>query len=114
MRVQTGKKVDGEYGGEGPELVDFVGEDFTWPSSDGWPSIDFCVDVYLSPDNKRGGQWYDCIPALREKLNEIKRYRSMRDPHHVPAVVSREVQTTSWAEEVETETSREQAELAME
>ena len=114
MRVQTGKKVDGEYGGEGPELVDLVGEDFTWPSSDGWPSIDFCIDVYLSPDNKRGGLWYDCIPALREKLDEIKRYRSMRDPHHVPAVVSREVQTTSWAEEVETERGREQAELAME
>lgn len=114
MRVQTGKKVDGEYGGEGPELVDLVGEDFTWPSSDGWPSVDFCVDVYLSDGNKRGGLWYDCIPALKERLNEIKKYRSMRDPHHVPVVVSKAVQTSSWAEETEVERGRENAELAME
>lgn len=86
MRIQTGKKVDGEYVGEAPELVDLVGEDFEWPASDGWPSLDFCVDVYLSEGNKRGGVWFDCIPALREKLEEVKKFRNVASAKYVPPV----------------------------
>nr|UHS71788.1 MAG: RNA-dependent RNA polymerase [Permutotetraviridae sp.] len=101
MRVQTGKKVNGEYVGESPELEALTGEDFAWPSSDGWPSIDFCVDVYLSNENKRGGAWIDCVPALREKLDQVRKYRSMNSAIRVPAVVFRQ-DTGDWSVDMET------------
>lgn len=80
QRVQSGKKVEvapgkWEHTGQAPELEQLVGTDFQWPTSDGWPSMDFCLDVYLSPDNKTEGEWYSCVPSLEEELKKLRTTR---------------------------------------
>ncbi|APG76972.1 RdRp [Hubei permutotetra-like virus 10] len=80
QRVQSGKKVEvapgkWEHTGQSPELEQLVGSDFQWPTSDGWPSQEFCLDVYLSPDNKIGGEWYSCVPSLEEDLKKLRSKR---------------------------------------
>jgi hypothetical protein len=112
MRVQTGKKVNGEYVGDSPELKELAGEDFEWPSSDGWPSRDFCIDVYLSEENRKGGAWIDCVPALREKMDEVRKFRSLANAVRVPAMVEKPT-TGSWAEETEAEQSQQKVTLAI-
>jgi len=90
MRVQSNSGT-----GEQPELIHLVGDDFAWPSSDGYPTVDFCRDVYLSPENKLGGEWVYCIPSLVSPLKEFRKVVKNIDPA--------KTETKNWAREVATE-----------
>lgn len=90
MRVQTGKKVQGERVGEGPELLTMVGEDFAWPTSDGFPNQSFCKNVFLSKDNRlKDGEWIPAFPKLADKIKEARKVLE-----YVSPVVPR---TRAWA-----------------
>lgn len=67
MRVQAG-----EGNGERPESV-LIPEDFVWPSSDGVPNPDYCLNVFLSEGNKlKSAEWLYIFPHLKNVLRERK------------------------------------------
>lgn len=95
--------------GEKPELVALTGEDFEWPSSDGVPSREFCLDVFLSEDNKLGGVWIDLFPTLGE---ELKRFRKTRQK---ASIVTMNMELNkSWADQVLVKELQDNAEKFME
>nr|QQP18759.2 RNA-dependent RNA polymerase [Soybean thrips permutotetra-like virus 1] len=101
MAVQSGAKNEhGENTGSAPESTGLVEEGWAWPSSDGWPTREFCLDVYLSQDNKLGGVWVEAFPELGVALKEMRKF-------YRPAKAATPRESTSWAvettaEEVET------------
>jgi hypothetical protein len=95
MRVQTG-------GGKGarPENLMIVGEDFHWPSSDGFPTVEFCKNVYLSKDNlfknsPQGELWQHVFPDL---VPELLLYRKQKEYLELVKTVDK-----SWVSEVAAE-----------
>lgn len=77
QRVQAGKGK-----GEGPELETFVGVDFEWPTSDGYPTADFCRNVYLHPRNKiqKEELWIYAFPDLKSHLSAFRRRKKYVEP----------------------------------
>nr|WPR16590.1 MAG: RNA-dependent RNA polymerase [Pseudoscorpian permutotetra-like virus] len=74
MRTQTGPiGPDGTHVGDSPELVSFVGEDFEWPSSDGFPDVDFCLSLYMTDNNKILGNWLPVMPSLEDDIKKFRR-----------------------------------------
>lgn len=98
QRVQANKGT-----GEQPELVSMVGDEFTWPSSDGYPSLAFCKDVYLSEKNKLGGEWIKAFPDLDLAL---RAYRKKREKAAI-LVTKDEREDADWADQVEGDEARE-------
>jgi len=69
------QRIQSNSNGERPEFVMLTDEDFVWPSSDGFPTKDFCRDVYLSRDNRLGGEWLHVFPDLKDDLQEFREKR---------------------------------------
>jgi len=69
QRVQAGSGK-----GEGPELDKMIDEDFEWPSSDGYPTVKFCKNVYLSEGNtfQEDGLWTVAFPDLKVHLKDFR------------------------------------------
>nr|WPR18516.1 MAG: RNA-dependent RNA polymerase [Skomarfal virus 32] len=69
--VQRVQADDGR--GERPEHHMICGEDFRWPTSDGFPEINFCKNVFLSDDNTIEGNWWRHIfPDLKSQLKAFR------------------------------------------
>jgi hypothetical protein len=67
--------------GEKPELETFTGEDFRWPTSDGFPTRLFCKNVYLTPENKlEGEEWIYAFPSLKAELAAFRRKKMTIEP----------------------------------
>jgi len=72
MRLQTTNESNGEM----PELIAMTGEEFSWPTTDGVPSVEFCKNVFLSKENEiENAQWIEIFPDLKERLKEYRRVR---------------------------------------
>lgn len=73
QRVQAGSGR-----GERPELDKMIDEDFEWPSSDGYPTVKFCKNVYLSEGNtfQEEDLWTVAFPDLKIHL---KNFRSKKE-----------------------------------
>lgn len=104
QRVQSG---NGK--GEKPELVSLVGEDFEWPSSDGFPTVNFCVNVFLSKDNQieRGSSWIYWFPDLVRDLANFRK----EIQRTVIAKVKEAPEGASWEESTRLEYARDQVAL---
>jgi len=93
QRVQSGGGT-----GEKPEHEKFVGEDFEWPSSDGFPSQRFCLNVYLSENAKvDGAHWITIFPDLQQQVEQYRKEIKFVKPVKF-------LETKSWA--IETEMDR--------
>jgi len=103
QRVQAGKGK-----GEKPELVQLTGETFEWPSSDGFPTLNFCKNVFLSPGNLLGdGEWIYWFPTLRKEIDLFKKTHE-----RVQVVRMKEIQeNATWSKEMEYEAALEQVSL---
>lgn len=66
--------------GEQPEFQAVSGEDFHWPTSEGWPTVKWCENLYFSPDNqwtdKEGGP-LSFSPVFPELDDWVKEYRKV-------------------------------------
>lgn len=84
MRVQVGKEFEGVKTGEAPEHEMFAGKDFHWPSSEGWPTVRFCRNVYLSEGNKFvGSHWVEVLPDLRQEIRKYQNFYKTKMPFKV-------------------------------
>jgi len=66
------QRIQSSTNGEQPEFPMLTDEGFVWPSSDGFPTIDFCKDVFLDRDNMLGGKWLHVFPNLEAELKEFR------------------------------------------
>lgn len=70
--------------GERPDHITL--QDFNYPDSSGFPSIDFCISVYSDLDVEEG--WIQLFPDLTDRLNDMKagrrglerKYRALLTP----------------------------------
>lgn len=108
--------------GEQPEFSLVSGEDFHWPSSQGWPTEAWCRDLYFTEDNRTGAEWQPVFPTLEGIISEIRSVdRDMRpvlrmvaevatqDPSYHPHKVEASVLVHTPLETVEEEPVQEMA-----
>uniref|UniRef100_A0A161MPF0 RNA-dependent RNA polymerase n=1 Tax=Triatoma infestans TaxID=30076 RepID=A0A161MPF0_TRIIF len=58
--------------GEQPEFGLISGEDFHWPTSQGWPTPAWCTDLYMAEDNKTNVVWAPVFPTLEDDLTQLR------------------------------------------
>lgn len=64
----------------GPLGAPGTGEDFSYPTSEGVPTIKWCEDLYFSPDNQWGEEWTPVFPTLKTEIQEWHEIWRARKP----------------------------------
>lgn len=77
-------------------------EEFNWVSSDGYPTVEFCKNVFLSGPNKIPGEhWIYCFPELEEGLLKMRKRRTVVPLFKLTEKAKKEEASTSWADQVD-------------
>lgn len=88
--------------GESPELYQVVGEDFSYPTSEGVPNLKWITGLYTEegPDKD---EWKPVFPTLHEKIMLSRapwktRLRNLTRATHIPADPMTEIYFSEWEE----------------